>query len=152
MIHRFTVSLHQVGPGEHTGDARGDHLDWFFAVDPETDAPLVTWSTPIAWPAVGGQPAQRLPDHRTRYLDYDGEISGDRGRVQRLVVGTYRLLENDAETMAIAVESIAEVPSASAYFAKLAAGLSESLRRVGRIDFPSASAENGFLITRQEES
>jgi hypothetical protein len=32
-------------------------------------------------------PAARLADHRRLYLDYEGEISGNRGRVVRLIRG-----------------------------------------------------------------
>jgi hypothetical protein len=33
--------------------------------------------------------AERLPDHRLAYLDYEGPVSGDRGSVRRLDVGTF---------------------------------------------------------------
>lgn len=33
-------------------------------------------------------PAERLADHRRRYLDYEGPISGGRGEVIRLAQGT----------------------------------------------------------------
>ena len=33
--------------------------------------------------------AIRLPDHRKHYLDYEGEVSGDRGTVSRIDSGTY---------------------------------------------------------------
>lgn len=35
-------------------------------------------------------PAERLPDHRRLYLDYEGEIAGGRGRVTRVAAGTCR--------------------------------------------------------------
>jgi hypothetical protein len=34
-------------------------------------------------------PAERLPDHRIAYLDYEGPVSGDRGNVVRVAVGAY---------------------------------------------------------------
>jgi hypothetical protein len=34
-------------------------------------------------------PAEPLPDHRLHYLDYEGPISGDRGRVVRWDAGTF---------------------------------------------------------------
>jgi hypothetical protein len=34
-------------------------------------------------------PAEPLPDHRLHYLDYEGPISGDRGRVARWDAGTF---------------------------------------------------------------
>lgn len=37
-------------------------------------------------------PAERLPDHRRLYLDYEGEIAGGRGRVTRVAAGTCRTI------------------------------------------------------------
>ena len=39
--------------------------------------------------------AQPLADHRLAYLDYRGEVSGDRGHVQEVVGGTYLLTHQD---------------------------------------------------------
>jgi len=38
-----------------------------------------------------GEPiaTEPLPDHRLMYLDYEGVVSGDRGRVKRFGSGTY---------------------------------------------------------------
>ena len=44
----------------------------------------------LAEPAVGATvPAQPNYDHRLLYLDYEGPLSGDRGRVTRWDAGTY---------------------------------------------------------------
>lgn len=51
---------------------------------------LATWSTarpPDEIPE--GQEAARIGDHRMIYLDYEGEISGGRGRVRIHDRGTY---------------------------------------------------------------
>ena len=37
--------------------------------------------------------AKKIADHRLAYLDYEGPISDDRGRVKRLDKGSYNLLE-----------------------------------------------------------
>lgn len=37
---------------------------------------------------------KRLPDHRKKYLDYEGPISGDRGEVFRVLRGTFRRASN----------------------------------------------------------
>ncbi len=42
-------------------------------------------------------PARAIGDHRRLYLEYEGEISGNRGRVRRLDEGTYRVLLWSAE-------------------------------------------------------
>jgi hypothetical protein len=108
--HRFTVSLHRIAAGSDKFADRGDHLDWFFQKPAGADGALWTFSTPPELPALAEYPATRLPDHRHRYLDYDGEISGDRGSVQRLVTGTYRLVDNLVDNhdarFAFAVESV----------------------------------------------
>lgn len=56
---------------------------------------LATWQLPQRPMdlAVGGQlPAQKLPDHRTAYLTYEGPVSGGRGHVRNLDAGCYELL------------------------------------------------------------
>ncbi len=132
MSHRFTVSLHRLGEGGPTDDGRGDHLDWFFAVDRNACEPLLTWSTPIIWRQASDIAAWRLPDHRARYLDFDGDISGDRGQVQRLVTGTYQLIAQDAERIEFVVESVAVVGASAASpgdqdISRLAVGLCNQL-------------------------
>jgi len=39
--------------------------------------------------------AEQLADHRAAYLDYEGEVSGNRGHVIRVAAGTY---QNEHET------------------------------------------------------
>ena len=60
----------------------------------ETDSALTTWSIPPQIPAGLSFTcsAIRLPDHRKHYLDYEGEITGNRGTVSRIDAGTYQLL------------------------------------------------------------
>jgi DNA polymerase Ligase (LigD) len=55
----------------------------------EADGALRTWRL-AAWPQ-DGMRIRALPigDHRLAYLDYEGPVSGDRGRVQRRDEGTY---------------------------------------------------------------
>ncbi len=76
---------------EHLHD--GAHWDFML----ETDEVLRTWA--IDAPIVAGVdlPARALGDHRRLYLEYEGEISGDRGTVRRLAEGTYRVLVWSAE-------------------------------------------------------
>ena len=42
--------------------------------------------------------AKRIADHRALYLDYEGEISGNRGFVKRLAEGTYQCEQFGHET------------------------------------------------------
>ena len=39
--------------------------------------------------------AECLPNHRLEYLDIEGEISGNRGRVYRVIRGTYEVLADE---------------------------------------------------------
>jgi DNA polymerase ligase (LigD)-like protein len=65
-------------------------VHWDFML--EAGEALRTWA--IDAPIVAGRdlPARALGNHRKSYLDYEGEISGNRGKVRRLDAGTYRVL------------------------------------------------------------
>jgi len=80
-------------------DWEGVHWDFML----ERGEVLRTWA--IDAPIVSGRdlPARALADHRRIYLDYEGEISGGRGRVRRLDSGTYRVLEWSAERVRVEV-------------------------------------------------
>lgn len=74
---RFTIS-------RHTGSKDGDHFDLML----EHGDALRTWR--IASPAFQAkQAAQPIKDHRKTYLDYEGEVSGKRGKVEIWDSGTY---------------------------------------------------------------
>jgi hypothetical protein len=65
----------------------GDHWDVML----ETDTALTTWSIPPQ-SEIGESfvcSATRLPDHRKHYLDYEGEVTGNRGSVVRIETGIY---------------------------------------------------------------
>ena len=57
----------------------------------ESDSALTTWSIPPQSPlgVSFACPVRRLPDHRKHYLDYEGEVNGNRGRIFRVDAGTY---------------------------------------------------------------
>ena len=42
---------------------------------------------------------ERLPDHRRRYLDFEGPISGDRGQVKRVAQGTIIRVKSSVHSM-----------------------------------------------------
>lgn len=81
-MRRFVILEHDAGA-----------IHWDFLLDTADDAPLMTWRL-AANPLVGPSPiaATRLPDHRRRYLDYEGPLSGDRGSVRRVEQGAAVLL------------------------------------------------------------
>lgn len=66
------------------------HWDLMF----ETGDVLRTWAL-TAVPAAGRScDAKPLADHRLRYLDYCGPLTGDRGQVKQWDVGTYTVEES----------------------------------------------------------
>lgn len=78
----------------------GPHWDLML----ERDGALCTWelqTLPRAWSRALGQaqgdsdrvPAKSLADHRLDYLEYEGEVSGDRGSVRRVAEGTFEWSE-----------------------------------------------------------
>jgi hypothetical protein len=79
----FVILLHETPPGF----ARGTHWDLMF----EQDAGLRTWALAEEPRAGATIDAERLPDHRREYLDYEGPVSGDRGHVTRWDRGTFEL-------------------------------------------------------------
>jgi len=74
----------------HHQSLAGEHWDIML----ETDSALTTWSIPPQ--CLNGLPfvcpAIRLPDHRKHYLNYEGELTGNRGTVCQIDAGTYERL------------------------------------------------------------
>jgi hypothetical protein len=51
---------------------------------------LATWRS-TAWPIESTTPLTRLRDHRRLYLTYEGDLTGNRGSVQRMADGACEL-------------------------------------------------------------
>jgi hypothetical protein len=86
---RYVILWHHRTAGQPAGDWRGDHYDWMFEVQGE----LLTWATE-QWPSSQqaiSVAARLLAPHRLMYLDYEGDVSGDRGSVQRVASGQHQL-------------------------------------------------------------
>ncbi len=81
---------------------RGDHFDWMFEVGEE----LLTWACEewLSPTDASDAAALHLPPHRLAYLDYEGEVSGDRGTVRRVEAGTHRLLQAAEDRYLFAVQ------------------------------------------------
>ena len=67
------------------------HFDLMFETSP--GSALATWRAP-EWPLKTGTPLAHLPDHRPRYLTYEGEVSDDRGWVRRVASGTHQIRQD----------------------------------------------------------
>lgn len=88
---RWAVLKHTTAEGVH----------WDVLLEPAGEQKLLTWrvmSPPTAW-LCGGQKleAVRVSDHRSIYLTYEGDISGDRGHVIREASGTWKPVEIAAD-------------------------------------------------------
>src|SRR5665213_352131 len=99
-MFRFVILFHETPPGY----PRGTHWDLMF----ERDAALRTWALAeepqVEAPRTGAMiDAERLPDHRLEYLDYEGPVSGDRGHVTQWDRGTFELKSDTAEEFAAIV-------------------------------------------------
>ncbi len=66
-------------------------VHWDFLV--EDGSSLRTWAIDAPIEADADLPARVLPAHRLIYLDYEGEVSGGRGTVERWDSGSCEVLE-----------------------------------------------------------
>lgn len=73
-----------------------DHPQLHWDLMLESGELLATWRLPTP-PAFGTRAATRIGEHRRMYLDYEGPVSGDRGRVTRWDFGSYDEIEKTAE-------------------------------------------------------
>jgi len=85
----------------HTG-IDPPHFDLMFETA-ENSKPA-TWRCPH-WPPQPGDSFTPLGDHRREYLEYQGEISGQRGRVARVAAGTLRSIEPAADHILVTFDS-----------------------------------------------
>ena len=88
-LYRFVILHHQTATDAH----------WDVML--EMDSDLATWSImPQCMPGLSfASPATRLFPHRKHYLDYEGDIAGNRGTVCRIDAGTYRQLSPEMFTL-----------------------------------------------------
>jgi len=82
-MNRFVVLRHEC-PASY---ARPSHWDFML----EADGVLRTWTLPRAPDESEPMTAEALGDHRLEYLDFEGQLSGDRGAVTRWDQGTYEI-------------------------------------------------------------
>lgn len=88
---RFTIS-------HHTGSKDGDHYDLML----EHGDTLKTWRLGNTAFLVS-QVARQIKDHRKTFLDYEGEVSGDRGKVKIWDTGTYSVDEWKEDRIQVAL-------------------------------------------------
>ncbi len=79
---RFVLLRHELPAGA----SEPSHWDLML----EDGGVLLTWRL-MELPTAGGAAvaAQKLPDHRLAYLEYEGPVSGGRGEVRRVDAGEF---------------------------------------------------------------
>jgi len=90
---KFVVLRHNVGAKlDRTSES---HFDWMF----EIEGLLWTWATaPFErFDQSIETDCYRLADHRIDYLEYEGDLSGERGSVCRVLSGNFEVIENHAD-------------------------------------------------------
>lgn len=95
-MFRFAILFHDC-PED---DPRPSHWDLLL----EEGESLRAWalsSPPILRETVE---AFALPDHRPKYLDYEGPVSNGRGSVSRWDHGTYRSVQEDDSTLIVELD------------------------------------------------
>ena len=79
--------------------------------------------------------SRALADHRLIYLEYEGEISGQRGRVRRVDRGTYRALIWTPDRVHVELEGAQLVGEVELYRISPASGSAASwIFRMGNFD------------------
>jgi hypothetical protein len=105
---RFVILFHDCP----TDSPSSSHFDLML----ESNGVLRTWAIaapPCSWGATAGLPssanaalsesvaATQLPDHRLDYLDYEGPVSGDRGKVSRIDAGEFVSREEATDLLVV---------------------------------------------------
>lgn len=87
----------------HTLPEGAAHLDWLIE-RADGVAGLITFRLDVGveLSRPGGMRAERIGDHRRDYLDYEGPVSGGRGRVDRVArYGVVELVETETRLMVV---------------------------------------------------
>lgn len=91
-MNRYVILRHSPANAAST---RPLHWDLMFELEEE----LLTWAVAVfPWKRKTVVPATRLAPHRLHYLDFEGELTGQRGRVQRCAAGVYQLIEHQPQS------------------------------------------------------
>jgi hypothetical protein len=107
-LRRFVVlHHHQI---EHPEFA-GPHFDWMWEED--STGPLTTLRCPN-WPPLIGDRLAELDPHRRIYLTYEGPVSNNRGRVDRILAGTFKLTPLTESPATFTLTLIPEPPNHAA--------------------------------------
>jgi hypothetical protein len=95
MSGRFVIQKHFLGEGFH------------YDLMLEDGGALATWRVgrlPGELEEGESCPAEALASHRLAYMDYQGPVSGDRGRVEIADRGRYTIIARDEQTWQVRLE------------------------------------------------
>jgi DNA polymerase Ligase (LigD) len=92
---RYVILFHEMP----AGGERPTHWDLML----ESGSALRTWALPVEPSADMDCQALALAEHRLAYLEYEGPVSENRGRVTRWDAGEYRPLAETPDTLAISL-------------------------------------------------
>ncbi len=87
-MSRFVLLRHDCPDGSW-------HYDWMIErqdPDRDPDRPLMTFRTTVGPTDARSFQAERIDDHRSVYLAFEGDLTGGRGSVTRIVGGEARLM------------------------------------------------------------
>jgi hypothetical protein len=82
------------------------HIDWMLDLDPVGEGPLTTLRLPgrVDELAPGDRmSAERIADHRRRYLTYEGPIGEGRGSVVRVAEGLFEAVQSVGDAWAFVI-------------------------------------------------
>lgn len=90
---------------EHTLPDGGFHFDWMIErADSEEDRRLITWRSACRPDLFTDFRGERIGDHRAVYLEFEGDLSGGRGRVVRVASGRVSWVGRDEREIRVRVE------------------------------------------------
>jgi hypothetical protein len=89
----------------HSRNGVPDHFDWMID-QPELVAErrLMTFKVPYRPDKTDSFLAEKTPDHRAIYLDYEGEVSGGRGMVTRVAEGIVHKFELSTHRLRLRID------------------------------------------------
>ena len=93
---RYVILLHELPDDQQ----RSTHWDLML----ESGDALRTWALPVEPAADMECEARELADHRLAYLEYEGPVSENRGRVTRWDQGEYRPLAETPDSLAAVLQ------------------------------------------------
>ena len=88
----------------HTQPGKPDHYDWLIDQPHlQTECRLITFRVPVRPDLHHEFVAEKAPDHRAIYLDYEGELTRNRGKVTRVLDGQIEQLNTDRDRLTAVV-------------------------------------------------